>query len=364
MIVSRSSTRWLAGIALILVLATVVVVAQRQPRFEGTAEEAAIAGRSYVPQPLKVPVEAVLFREVFSVTDVTAKDGVWYILDRSGMQVHRLHPARGHLGSFGREGEGPGEFMGPSAVVSHGDSIVVADARTLRFFDLAGTHLGDRSLPLASGCFLHDAISMSEGLVIMARCSNLGTVDYYAAVETDADSLRVLGSHSSPRGSVISGMVLMGRHPQGVLFGFPYEECLNLIDFQGNVLNDVCHDWIERLAVPEMPDDVAAEMAALRQQSRELGFRMTLPEHLPPFKRISMTAAGRMVYHAAVPGNDTGMRLVVRSETGDQLVLPVRAARRLFVEGNNVLSAWDDLEGVRLLFDTIPEPYGQTTGPA
>lgn len=333
----------------------VLAVATRNSEFAGSAEEAGQAGRSYVPQPLEVPAEAVLFREVFSVTDVTARNGIWYVLDGSGMQVHRLHPTRGHLGSFGAEGDGPGEFTIPMAIVAHGDSIIVVDTRTLHLFDPAGAHLDDRILALAPGCFLHDAVSLAEGLVLMARCGSMGTTDYYAILETGGDEpLQVLSSRSTPRGDFTMGVVVMGQHPRGVLFGLPYERCLSLIDPAGTALDDVCHEWIQRFPMPVMTDDIAEEMEALKQRSRELGFRVSLPDELPPFKRVSITADGRLVYHAAVPGNDTGMRLVVQSEAGEQVVLPVTPARWLFVDGNNVLAAWEELEGARVLFETIP----------
>lgn len=73
---------------------------------------------------------------------------------------------QGHIGSFGGEGEGPSEFVGPSTVVSQGDSIVVVDARMLRFHDLTWNASLGTALSLSHpACFLHGAVSLSDGLV-------------------------------------------------------------------------------------------------------------------------------------------------------------------------------------------------------
>ena len=41
------------------------------------------------------PAEAELFPQVLSVYDAAVRDGLWYLLDVAGPQVHRLDPATG-----------------------------------------------------------------------------------------------------------------------------------------------------------------------------------------------------------------------------------------------------------------------------
>lgn len=361
MSVSRSRIRWVLTIAAILLLCAVVAILTVLPR--GFREDSR-AGQG-VPdartgnRPIEAPSGATLIREVFSVSDATARDGVWYVLDRLGDQVHRVDPAAGLLGSFGRKGGGPGEFGTPRAIVAHGDSIVVLDGRNLRFFDTDGVHIADRTVELEPHCNLNDAVSLPRGLALLVRCSESTTVTYHAVLETPDGSMVWVVSSTRDRGDPITGTVVLGLHPQGFLFGRPYDTCLNLFSSGGTPLGDVCHDWIERLPVPPMPDDIADELASMRRQGRRLGASMTLPEHMPSFTRLSMMGGDQIAYHAPVPGTDRGERLVTQSSTGGQAIVPVPPALVLYVAGNSVLAAWDDLEGMRFLFHVMAELDGE-----
>lgn len=61
-------------------------------------------------------------------------DGNLYVLDRQGHRVLKYGPDGGHLATFGREGEGPGELNQPVALaVGPHDTVWVADFSNLRF---------------------------------------------------------------------------------------------------------------------------------------------------------------------------------------------------------------------------------------
>ena len=68
-----------------------------------------------------------------------------------------------------------------------------------------------------------------------------------------------------------------------------------------------------------------------------------------------MTSAGKLVYTAPSPHDDRVSRLLTRSATGLQTVVPVRSAPIMIVDGDHVLLGWEELEGTRLLFMEIPE---------
>ncbi len=76
-----------------------------------------------------------------------------YVLDASQCTVFIYDADGAYLGRIGREGDGPGEFRSPEAVVTGaGDSLFVADRRSVSVFDADGTFAGrfDHSLRSAS----------------------------------------------------------------------------------------------------------------------------------------------------------------------------------------------------------------------
>ena len=58
---------------------------------------------------------------------------------------------------------------------------------------------------------------------------------------------------------------------------------------------------------------------------------------MPPFLQVSVTTAGNLVYLANAPGGNVP-RLLARSATGEQVVLPVRSAPDMFVDSSR--RAW------------------------
>ncbi len=66
----------------------------------------------------------------------TEPDGRVYVADAGSAQVHAFDPAGGYLGSFGRKGQGPGEFTFPHALAVTPGRIFVKDRGGLiKFFD-------------------------------------------------------------------------------------------------------------------------------------------------------------------------------------------------------------------------------------
>ena len=131
---SWPAARRFAVVAGVVALLVVVVVWNRP-----SPDPAPAATPTLDYDPLEPHAEAVLFGQVLSVHDAVVRDGLWYLLDTSGRQVHRLDPATGSVRTFGRRGEGPGEFQGmPGGIVVHGDSIVIYGYRTLHIFGAEG----------------------------------------------------------------------------------------------------------------------------------------------------------------------------------------------------------------------------------
>lgn len=298
--------------------------------------------------------EPTLYGEVLSVFDAVVRDGLWYALDVQGPQVHRLDPATGSVRSFGRRGEGPGEFRSPSSIVAHGDSVMVVDRLTLHAFSPAGRYLASRHVRIRGSCGIRDVLSTSGVLLFLVRCSSPEHTTFHVLQEARSGVLTELASHTQDLGNEIAGMVVVGPHPNGFLFGRPYDDCLDLYGPDGIRVDEVCHRWIERLPTPEMSDETKKNLEMLEEQARQLGYRIQVPDHLPPFGRVSATATGTLVYHAPSPDGVGLARLFTRSAIGRPVVVPVPAAPVTFVDGDHILLGWEELDGMRLLFLDIP----------
>ena len=306
---------------------------------------------------MEPPADAELFGQVLSVIDAAVREGVWYLVDPLGTQVHRVDPAAPHaLRTFGGRGQGPGEFpRPPRGIVVHGDSIVILNYQMLHIFGPGGQHYDDRPVRMSAGCSIEDALSLSGALTFLVRCNNLTGITFHVLLEERDGSLTELTSRSQALGREMGEMVVMGPHPNGLLFGRPYEDCVELFGHDGAKVGEECHGWIERLPMPKIPDDLREELEALEEDAQRLGFEFHLPDQLPPFDRVSVTSAGKLVYRASFPDDDRVSRLVTPSATGEQAVLPVRAAPLVIADGDHILLGWQELDGTRLLFMEIPE---------
>lgn len=73
-----------------------------------------------------------------------AADSTIYVLDAGSFTVARLNFQGGLLGTWGRQGHGPGEFVNPQAIATHRDRVYVLDSnQRVTVFDLAGTYVRD-----------------------------------------------------------------------------------------------------------------------------------------------------------------------------------------------------------------------------
>lgn len=86
-----------------------------------------------------------VFGRISSVT--MSRDGVIYVADGQANEVRTFSVEGRHLGTFGREGEGPGEFGALYSLGWLGDTLAVLDPGNARIslHDGGGTYVGQRS---------------------------------------------------------------------------------------------------------------------------------------------------------------------------------------------------------------------------
>jgi len=299
------------------------------------------------------PPGATAFSEVLSATDADLRDSVWFVLDRRGRRVHRFGESGALLGTFAREGRGPGELSFPSAVAVHRDTVVVADGLAVLLYAPSGEHIEDRRFSF-DGCWaprITDVNSGPLGLLFLVRCTSRAreSAVFLAAADGRARRLAVLSAKG--RGNVLSfaSTPVVSAHGGGFVFGDARSDCLDLFDGGGAPKRRFCHDWMPRLPLSRQErDDVEEELRGLAGAA---GLRLDVPASLPPFDRVFALEGGRLAYRALArdsSGEVTMFRLVVQGETGDALALPVPRASVVFASGESVLAAWEAVDAMHV----------------
>ena len=120
-------------------------------------------------------------------------DGNVFALDRGNGVIRVFDPSGRFLRSFGRQGEGPGEFTSPYAFALRGDTLVVLD-RLVHAFLVDGDHLWSTQLQLPTGTYLWTFAAAGEGWLGDARSTPGGGSAQGREIRTTLFGLR-LGSH-------------------------------------------------------------------------------------------------------------------------------------------------------------------------
>lgn len=88
-----------------------------------------------------------------------------YVADGGEHEVKVFDNSGGHVRSFGHEGQGPAEFIGPVNVAIAGTTIVVVDPNKLSLWNLGGKHLMDIGLQRLTPT---DIVGLADGNVLVS----------------------------------------------------------------------------------------------------------------------------------------------------------------------------------------------------
>lgn len=344
---------WGAALVCLGALAWAVVVAANVTRSPTRPQQ---SSRDAHPSPAHPPFAAMLLPPVASVRDADFHDRVWFILDRANSQVHRLTAQGAYLDSFAGHGDGPGEFRSGRLLVAHGDTIIVATRRRLHLYRPDGTGLGSRRTEPPQDCAvprLADVASTAAGLLFAYGCDRGERFEGLVVLEGAEGSHRRLAerlarSRNDRSWGPFDEALVVAEHPRGFLFGHPNDQCLNVFDLTGQVVDRVCHDWIEHQPVP---DPVGEEWNELAAVARATGLSLETPERYPPFDMVFVRPDAELVYRAPATESAGMFRLLTRDIDLSDVIPP---ASTLFMAEGIVFAAWYDLAGTHaMVYETI-----------
>jgi len=302
-------------------------------------------------QPLEVPPGTPLFENVLSVEDAVFHNGIWFVLDILGNRVHRLASDGTLLGSFGREGSGPGEFRGPpTAIGLRGDTIVVTEhgVNSYHLYSLEGAPIEDRLLRL-DACLVPqilDVASASMGLLFLVTCTQADMrVESRVLLERNDGFIRTVAARVPAReGPIVVDAFtppLLSAHPDGFVFGNPKEECLSVYDTEGDVLESVCHDWLTPITAPRaLVNEMEAALAS------RLDVDWILPDRFFPIVAVFVTSDEQWIYRVLASDDPESYELVT-ADAGERIP-SVPRARYVVAHEESILAGWEDIEGTRI----------------
>lgn len=301
------------------------------------------------PDALRRPSDAIRSAVVAGVRDADFHGGIWFLLDRYSAEVHRVDGRGIHQGRFAGKGDGPGELRFPQAIAAHADTIVVATWRNMHLYRPDGTSIARRRIEPPQDCpgaLVHDIASSRSGLLILFNCDHGSDYESLVVLENDAvtrDALAVRAASPVDKRvwTAFREAPVLASHPRGFLFGHPNDDCLELFGLDGEVLDSVCHAWLERHPIRIEDLDQWEEVNTLM---RTVGLTPHLPEHYPPFDRVFVQDDTVFVYRTQTSDQFSVLRQF--GEPADaRTSLQILPASQVFMSGHSVLALWYDLSG-------------------
>ncbi|TVP76116.1 MAG: hypothetical protein EA352_06550 [Gemmatimonadales bacterium] len=324
-----------------------------------------------VSEPVEAPVheDAHLLPGIFGVTDARHDGDRWWVLDHQNGRVVALDEDLDPVLSFGRRGEGPGEFRFPSELLLLDGGIAVVDnplQPRVVVFDTMGEFRRETS-PGFAECERLQLVDVREtrsGVDFLAQCVDISAFQRPGRLlphfqmgiwRWDPQGDSVARPVWSKRRGVREGMAL-DDEPVGAVgpslswVGTASSPCLEAVLHQGGNPGElVCLPELPRIPVP------AERMEELSLLVERMPFRtgslVRVPEVQPPLDRVSL-ADGGLVVHAI--SGETARTLHLVDTNGDPRVLVEAAPLDTFVDGDRILMTWQVSQGTMVRQLRIP----------
>jgi len=308
----------LAIILWLLVLAFFVAITRGQFKIK-TEEGIPVVMNGKVPDPPKGTATKLNLKELFSlgngetsedmfsdITDfIVTKNGAIFILDRKEFCIKAFYPQGRFMFSFGKQGQGPGEFGQPvDLLLSPDDKIIINDTFTgsLVFFDREGRFLRVQSTIEAR---LPAGIQMdARGNIVGRVAEPNGKGKLFIRVRAfDPDLRPKITLHSVEYPNIWSGKgrfnpfavrLLFQMNDQGEIYiGSSSNYIIQVFDRDGNQLRAIQREYdpvpISKAekdemagSIPDAPDTKVKEM-------------LEYPDSYPPYGHFILADDGRIL---------------------------------------------------------------------
>jgi hypothetical protein len=239
--------------------------------------------------------------DVGLVRDFDLAGDTLYLLDRTGRVLIAERAGRGWtlLGTFGRRGAGPGEFLMPTGIALHGPRVVVLDGARLQIFTRDGELLAAHLLDLPCAMLLPGIAHSRNGLFVHGNCHRSSfvtdTLKSVLAWTADTSAWHVIAedlrmTRDGTAGHVFTASSALTPSAGGtLLFGSGATNCIWLVSDAPAPPTAVQHCPAARELYAADPP---AELRARLRSGAISGVRLEWPSALPSFVERIASAAG------------------------------------------------------------------------
>lgn len=273
-----------------------------------------------------------------------AGDGTIYVLDRKACSIKVFGKSGKYLKSFGRQGQGPGEFGPPNAMhLVGGREVMVSSFGRLSFFSLQGDFV--RQVP---AMLWSPPVPDSEGNLIAATNAPAGGIPKFATeikkFNSNLEPVFLIhryeyimlpdGAPLSPFSTVLLYAV---QKDDSIVWGKTDQYVLTIVNKSGRVMKKILKDYDP---IPIMEED---KQNILRD--RAPGSKYVFPDHYPPFRYLNVDDEGRIFIRTYETDKDNSRFYDVFDPEGRYIAKIILKNAPFFWKNKRLYSVNEDREG-------------------
>ncbi len=302
-------------------------------------------------EPPPPAIEGTLHPEIARVDAARRGPEGWLLVDTRIRAVHRLDRDGGYLGTLGRRGEGPGEMLDPVQVVHGGESIWIVDRgrRIVHQFDASGAFVTtfDPAVASCDGAIPEGIAWADPDLFVLVVCTRMSPPGIHFAVLRFPDGrgpAEVVLNEEGPSlaQSLVPVLPVLGTAEGGFWWGTTARTCLSRHAPDGRPIETRCLRDAIRVAIP---DSLRAQLESVPGLAAR-GISFEVPEHFPAFDGIFAGPMGDPLI-LSLRGDEARALDRVHPDGRVERIVEL-LPRTSFVDGGELLTVWDELEGARI----------------
>jgi len=271
-------------------------------------------------------------------------DETIYVLDRKAFSIKVFDKSGKYLKSFGRQGQGPGEFGPPNAmhIVAYKEVMVSSFGR-LSYFSLQGDFL--RQIP---AMFWGPPVADSEGNIIAATNAPAGGIPKFATEIKKFNSKLepvflihryeyIMPPDGAARSPFSTLLLYAVQKNDSIVWGMTDQYVLTVINKSGQTMKKILKDYDPIRIKEEDKQNILRDRAP--------GSKYEFPDYYPPFRYLNVDDEGRIFIRTYETDKDNSRFYDVFDPEGRYIAKIILKNAPFFWKNKRLYSVNEDREG-------------------